>query len=115
MKNVIQKPADVINATAPTGGTLSGAVLVILSGASGLIGVALADIAAGVAGPVAIKNYEVELAAVNNAAFSQGDKLYWDASAGKLTKTSTGNTPAGRCAAAKASTIAKAKVILGMA
>lgn len=53
-----------------------------------------------------------ELAAVNNAAFAVGDKLYWDATNKVLTKTSAGNTPAGICVATKAQTSATGKVKL---
>jgi predicted RecA/RadA family phage recombinase len=53
-----------------------------------------------------------ELPAVNNAAFAVGDQLYWDATAGKLTKTSEGNTAAGWCTEVKAEagTVARVKI-----
>ncbi len=64
------------------------------------IGIALEPIAAGDTGSVALKGVWTG-AAVNNAPFSVGDVLFWDATAGKLTKVSTNNTPAGICAASK--------------
>jgi predicted RecA/RadA family phage recombinase len=64
----------------------SGSVVVM----GDMIGVAVADIAAGAEGVVEIDGVHV-LPAVNNAAIAQGDQVYWDASAGKITETSTGN------------------------
>ncbi len=54
-----------------------------------------------------------ELPAVNNAAFAVDDAVYWDVSAGKLTKTSTDNIAAGWCVAAKAETGTTAKIKIG--
>ncbi|MDR7869183.1 MAG: DUF2190 family protein, partial [Sporomusaceae bacterium] len=64
------------------------------------IGIALEAIANGANGSVALKGVWSGTA-VNNAVFAVGDTLYWDASAQKLTKVATGNTPAGICAAPK--------------
>lgn len=75
------------------------------------IGVALEDIPVNGTGSVAVTGV-YELPAVNNAAFAVGDALYWDATNGVLTKTATGNTPAGWCVEAKAlaGTVAKVKI-----
>ncbi len=64
------------------------------------IGIALEAIANGATGAMALKGVWSG-AAVNNAVFAVGETLYWDASAQKLTKVATGNTPAGICAAPK--------------
>jgi predicted RecA/RadA family phage recombinase len=53
-----------------------------------------------------------QMAAVDNVAFAQGDELYWDDTAGKLTKVSAGNTPAGICFETKLQAGAAAKVKL---
>lgn len=76
------------------------------------IGVALEDIAIGATGSVTVTGV-FEAAAVTGTAFVVGDQLYWDDTAGKLTKTSTDNTPAGWATEAKASAAAKARVKIG--
>lgn len=76
------------------------------------VGVALEDIANGATGSVTITGV-FETAAVNTAAFAVGDKLYWDDTANTLTKTDTGNTPAGVCVAAKAAAGTTARVKIG--
>lgn len=76
------------------------------------IGVAAAAIANGDTGAVAIDGV-FEMNAVNNAAFSVGDILFWDDTANKLTKVSTENTPAGICVEAKETTGTTAKVQIG--
>ncbi len=67
------------------------------------IAVAAADIAAGESGSADVVGV-FEAPAVNNAAFSQGEALYWDASAGKMTNTPGDLTYAGWCFAAKTET-----------
>ena len=67
-----------------------------------LIGVALVDIAAGESGAVAASGV-FEVPAVNNAAINQGANVYFDATAGKMTPTSTDNTLAGIAWTTKAS------------
>lgn len=67
------------------------------------IAVAGENIAVGETGSINVEGV-FELPAVNNAAFAVGDALYWDAVAGKLTKTATSNTQAGWAAYAKAET-----------
>lgn len=66
-----------------------------------LVGVAVNDIGSGATGVVDTKGIYV-VPAVNTAAFSVGDVLYWDNVAKKATKTSTGNTRMGVCVIAKA-------------
>src|SRR3990172_9268623 len=88
MKNFVQegKVMDYLNAGSAVA---SGDVVVLPAG----IGVAVVDISTDASGSVKLEGvFELAKAA---EAFDQGDKLYWDASAKKLTKTSSGNTPAG--------------------
>jgi predicted RecA/RadA family phage recombinase len=76
------------------------------------IGIALTDIAA-TSGTGTVELCGVyELAAISTGAFVQGEALYWDASAGKLTNVGTANTPAGTAFEAKASSAALARVRL---
>lgn len=74
--------------------------------------ISLNDIAISGQGVLAMEGV-YERPAVNNAAFDVGDKLYWDATAGKLTKTSTDNSYAGICWEAKTTTATTAKFRLG--
>lgn len=90
------QPGTVINYTA--GANIAVGEIVPLVNC---VGVAQTDIAKDEVGAVAITGV-YEAAAVNNAAFAVGDKLYWDDTAGKLTKTDTSNTYAGICVAVKA-------------
>lgn len=76
------------------------------------IGISRDAIANGATGVLAVGGVW-ELPAVNNAAFSVGDILYWDDTANKLTKVSTDNTPAGMCVAAKGTTGTTAQVQIG--
>lgn len=77
-----------------------------------LIGVALTDIAASASGAVATRGV-YELPAVNNAAITQGAKVYFDATAGKITPTATDNTLAGIAWEAKVLAGTVARVHLG--
>lgn len=76
------------------------------------IGIALTDISAttGVGTVELCGVYELD--AVNDDAFGQGEQLYWDSSAGKLTQVGAGNTPAGIAFEAKASSGTTARVQL---
>ena len=65
------------------------------------VGVAAENIAVGATGSMRVTGVH-EMPAVTTVAFAVGDQLYWDATAGKLTKTSTDNTPAGWCVETKA-------------
>ncbi|HPM40809.1 MAG TPA: DUF2190 family protein [bacterium] len=76
------------------------------------IGVAIDDIAA-TTGEGAVRMEGVfELAKNSGEAFAVGDKLFWDADPGELTKVSSGNTPAGICfkAADEADVVANVKL-----
>lgn len=81
--------------------------------ATGVFGVAGADIENGAAGAVHLEGvFELDKA-VNEGDFALGDKLFWNASTSKLTKVHAGNTPVGLCFEAAAEATAKAKVKLG--
>src|SRR5687768_6208550 len=82
-----------------SGSAISAGDVVVLESS---IGVALTDIDATTGkGTVEIEGV-FELAAVNDDAFGQGEDLFWDSSAGKLTQVGAGNTYAGIAAKAKA-------------
>lgn len=82
---------DVINYQNGTGSAIaSGAIVKI----GALVGIALVDIANGATGSVMLEGV-FKVAKATGAAWAQGDQLYWDATAGNFTKTSTSNTAAG--------------------
>lgn len=76
------------------------------------IGVAAENIAVGVTGSVNISEV-YNLPAVTTEAFAVGDPLYFDATAGKVTKVSVDNTPAGTCTVDKAQATDNAYVLIG--
>lgn len=106
--NLIQN-GETITWTNGTGSAIASGDIVAIND---LIGVALVDIAASASGAVATKGV-FELPAVNNAAINQGAKVYFDATAGKITPTATDNTLAGIAWEAKASAGTTARVRLG--
>jgi len=104
-KNYIQ-PGEVIDHTAAAN---------ISSGAGVLIGkrlgVALGDIKAGATGSVAMKGvYSLPKLGTDNVA--QGDELYWDNDAKRLTLDATDNTRAGYAAAAAGAGVATVNLAL---
>lgn len=108
MKNFEQQGETVTWRNATGAAVLAGAVIALGAG----IGVAVTDIANNADGAVQRLGI-VELDAVNNAAFVQGDFLFYDLTAKKLTLTASATTKiAGLCTAAKAETGTKAKVLL---
>jgi predicted RecA/RadA family phage recombinase len=76
------------------------------------VGIAGENIAVDATGSLKVVGV-FELPAVNDTAFAVGDALYWDATAGKLTKTAEGNTAAGYATEAKAQTGTTARVKIG--
>lgn len=97
MKNFIQA-GEMITATAPTGGILSGAGLL----AGSLFGVAATSQAEG--NPVEIATTGVfDLPKVSANTFAFGAKVYWDATAKNCTSTASGNTLIGAAVAAAGS------------
>jgi predicted RecA/RadA family phage recombinase len=69
---------------------LSGAVVALGMG----VGVLDTDIANGAKGTAHVRGV-FSLAKATGTAWTEGDKLYWDAGASKFTKTALGNKPAG--------------------
>lgn len=106
MKNYIQE-GDTLTVPAPSGGVLSGGVVII-----GLLtGIATATAAVGV--PVAVKTRGVfELPKVSAQAWTVGAAIYWDAGAGNATTTSAGNTLLGYASEAAANPSAVGRVRL---
>jgi predicted RecA/RadA family phage recombinase len=99
--------------TNASGSTIEYSQIVTISGITDKIFVAAAKILDGEKGTLDSEGC-YEIPAVNNASFSFGDKLYYDSSAGKLTKISTENTYAGYCIEAKVTSDTTAKVKLGV-
>jgi predicted RecA/RadA family phage recombinase len=86
MKNFIET-GEVLNVPAPSGGVLSGGVVIIGS----LIGIAETTQAVGVTVAVVTKGV-FELPKVSAQAWAVGNPIYWDSGAGNATTTSTSNT-----------------------
>lgn len=105
MTNEIQK-GDVLDYVA--GADIASGAVVVLGDS---IAVAMQSIANGSTGSV-LRRGVVELAAIATGPFTQGQQLFWDANASKLTDVGTGNTPAGMCAEAKLSAGTTAKLEL---
>lgn len=106
--NFIQN-GETITWTNGTGSAVASGDIVAIND---LIGVALVDIAASASGAVGVKGV-YELPAVTTAAISQGAKVYFDATAGKITPTATDNTLAGIAWEAKIQAGTVARVRLG--
>lgn len=107
MKNFIEA-GDTLTVPAPTGGVISGGVVIIGS----LKGVAGSTAAAGVS--VAVKTTGVfELPKVSAQAWTVGAPIYWDATAGNATTTSTDNTAIGFATEAAANPSAVGRVRVG--
>lgn len=108
--NYIQK-GDVLDyANSGNDAIEAGDVVVIVSGASGRVGIAAGNIAAGKTGAVAVSGvYEFPKA---TGAITLGASAYWDATNKKVTTTSTNNTLIGWAVAAAASADASAKIKL---
>jgi predicted RecA/RadA family phage recombinase len=108
MDNYIQ-PGDVIEFTAPTGGVTAGTPL--------LIGSLLVVPAVTAAQTLPFNGhvtgvFEVTRATGGGTAWTEGVKIYWDNSAAKFTKTSSGNTLVGVAVAAAGDSAATGKVRL---
>jgi predicted RecA/RadA family phage recombinase len=103
-----------IRVTAPSGGYVNKQIIAVRTGATGMIGVVIAALAASAVGDVQIDG-EWELPKTTGTAevFAVGDILYWDVADGKLTKVASANIKAGICteAAAAAATTAVVKLI----
>ena len=105
----------IIMHTAGTAGRSSGDVVVVRTGATGMIGVATADAAASTAGPVAIEGvFELSKNVTSGAGvMAVGDILYWDIADGNISTQASANVKAGVCvkAAAAATTTVWVKLI----
>lgn len=77
-----------------------------------IVGIAVADIAAGDTGVLELQG--VHQLAKASGAIVQGEQLYWDASPGNLTTASTGNTKAGVAWAAATTAATTAQVLLNV-
>ncbi len=93
-------------------------VVVIVSGASGLIGITVDAIAATTgSGEVSIGGGDERvwtLPKKSGDVFTAGQVVYWDSTNSYLTTTSSGNTRAGRVSAAAASAATTANLILNL-
>lgn len=105
MKNFIQ-PGNVITLTAPYNLTSGQGVLV-----GAVFGVAANDALQGM--PVEVVRVGVfALGAVAADTLAIGDKVYWDNTAKRITKTATNNVLVGAAAAPKSGTETSATVLL---
>lgn len=106
MKNYVQssKAIQFVAAAAVVGGQ----ALQIGS----MFGIVAADTAQDDTGVLEREGVYKDLPSVSNAAFTKGDKLYWDDTAKKLTKISTSNLAVGHAFEDKASSDAVASLIL---
>lgn len=86
MKNYVQE-GDTMTMTAPGGGVVSGSPYLI----GALFGVAVVTATAGVDFELRVKGVFSDMPKATGEVWSKGDPLYWDATAGKLTKTAGNN------------------------
>lgn len=108
--NLIQD-GEVLNWTNGSGSAVTaGTVIPLLS----RCGIALVDIANASTGSVALEGVWT-VPKATGATWSFGEALYWDATASKVTTTSTGNTPAGCAFAAAESGATTGRILLGVA
>jgi len=92
MKNFVQT-GNILRLTAPSGGVESGTAYLI----GGLLVVALHDADATEAFS-AVSEGVVELAKeATTAAFTEGEIVYWDGTAGQADESATGRYPVGTC------------------
>ena len=96
MKNYVQ-PGNAIDAVAPSGGVISGKVVILAS----LIGVAAATVAEGTSFALHTEGV-YELDKTSAQAWTVGAKIYWDATNKVATTTASGNTLIGVATAAAA-------------
>lgn len=75
------------------------------------LGVAVADIASGASGALAVDGV-FELAKLSTDVVAQGALLYWDATNSRLTTTATANTLVGYAASAASGSVALVEIKL---
>ncbi|MGL6290681.1 MAG: DUF2190 family protein [Silanimonas sp.] len=108
MTTRFKQMGDVLDHT-PGTAVVSGQVLVIGT----LVGVALANIAAGQTGSVQVAGV-FELPKVPADVIAQGALVYWAAGTSQITTTSAGNTLAGKAAYAAAAATTTVQVLLNV-
>lgn len=114
MSNTYDSKGNRVKVTAGTAGYSAGDVVVVRSGATGMVGVAVADIAASAVGEVEIEGVHVLTKATGTAnVFATGDIAYYDVADGNFSKQASANIKAGIAteAAAAAATTVKIKLI----
>ena len=115
MSNTYRGPGDRVTVTAGTGGYSSGDVVVVRSGATGMIGVAVADIAASAEGEAEITGVHELTSSTSTSigVFAVGDIVYWDVAGAHCNSQASANVKAGICmeASAAAATTVKVKLI----
>lgn len=79
---------------------------------TGAIGIAECGIPSGALGTISVCGV-YELPAETSAAFTMGQKLYWNTTVGVVTATATDNIPCGMAVTAKAQSAATVRVRLG--
>lgn len=109
MKNA-QQNGDVLDLVAPAGGVVSGTPvkigqMIVVPQATAAVGVVFAGVRKGVFAGVA---------KATGAAWSEGDRLYWNDTNKNFTKTSTGATECAIAVKAAASGDATGTVLLGV-
>lgn len=104
-----------VTRTTPTGGYQGGAIIILKSGTDGWCGQALQDYNAGDTAVLLI-GHEAEIPKVTGSGktFALGDKVYRDASTGKATNATTGNTYIGRATLAAGATDDTVRVLFAM-
>ena len=105
---------EVILWTAGSTAITANDVVVVRAGATGMIGVALADITALGTGSVAIEGVFTLTKKTGTAnVFAVGDICYWDIAESNISKQASANVKAGVCveASAKATTTIKVKLL----
>lgn len=106
---------SVLKYTAGTAAITANDVVVVRSGATGMIGVALTDIASSGTGSVAIEGVYEFTKATGTAlgVFDVGEIAYWDVAGGHINSQASANIKAGIVAeaAAAAATTVKVKLI----
>jgi predicted RecA/RadA family phage recombinase len=111
MKNVIQE-GNVIDVT-PGAEVLSGAGFLLGSGATGILGVAVATIAANTLGAVRVSGV-VELPKLSTDVVAVGAQLYWDDTNKRLTVTAGAHSKAGHAVEAVGNPSSTVKVLLNI-
>lgn len=111
MKNYIQE-GDVLDVT-PAADLASGAGFLIGTTTTGILGVAVAAIAANTVGAVRVRGV-FELAKLSTDVVVVGSQLYWDDTNKRLTLTSTNNSFAGHAIEAAGNGVTTAKVLLNI-